>query len=385
MKSKLEARQLRVVMLGHKRVPGREGGVEVVVEELGTRMVMRGVKVTLINRRRHGIPRIRDYAGARIRWAPTVERSSLNAVVYAFFAMLIASFSRSDVIHIHAEGSCTMLPIAKLLRKRTVATIHGLDWQRSKWGGFAKAFLRLGERCAARYADEVIVLSADVKRYFLEQYNRETRLIGNGVSPAIYRPARVIREKWGLEADGYILFMARIVPEKDLHNLLDAFLMIDTDKKLAVAGDFGGDEYARSIQQMATRDPRVVLTGFASGEVLDELYSNCFLYTLPSRVEGMSMSLLEAMSHGCFCLTSDIPENRDVLGGAGIVFQAGSVQSLRVALEGALTDGRREAFEAAAQERSKSFTWDAVVDQTLALYDAGATGAHQADGGVHFG
>ena len=335
MKSKPEARPIRIVMLGHKRVPGREGGIEVVVEELAARMAARGVQVALINRRLRGLPRIKSYAGTRIRWAPTVENRNLNAVVYAFFAMLMASFSRYDVIHVHVEGPCAMLPIAKLAHKRTVATIHGLDWQRAKWGGFAKRFLRFGEKCAARYADEVIVLSRDVQKYFLEQYGRKTRLIPNGVSPAPDRPARAIREKWGLEKDGYILFLARIVPEKGLHNLLDAFLQTKTDKKLVVAGDLGGgDEYSESVVRMAMRDPRVVPVGFASGEILDELYSNCFLYALPSRVEGMPMALLEAMSHGCLCLVSDIPENTDVLDGAGLTFQAGSVQSLREALEG---------------------------------------------------
>ncbi len=367
MKNDLKARPLRVVMLGQKRVPGREGGVEVVVEELAARMAKLGVEVTLINRRRRGVPRIRSYAGARVRWAPTVEDPRLNAVVYAFFAMLMAAFGPYDVIHVHAEGPCAMLPIAKLTRKRTVATIHGLDWQRAKWGGFARAFLRLGERCAARCADEVIVLSGDVRRYFLERYGRETRLIGNGVSPASDRPARLIREKWGLEKDGYILFLARIVPEKGLHELLEAFEGVRTDRRLVVAGELSGGGYEDSVLEMAAKDPRVLVAGFASDAVLDELYTNCLLYVLPSHVEGMPMSLLEAMSHGCLCLTSDIPENRDVLNGAGLMFEKGSVESLRAALEGALA-GPHGALKAAARRRVRSFGWDDVTRRTIEIY-----------------
>lgn len=369
MRSKRDTRPLRVVMLGHKRVPGREGGVEVVVEELATRMAEQGVYVTLINRYRRSDARINSYKGAQIRRAFTLESRSLNAVVYAFFAMLMAAFGRYDVIHVHAEGSCAMLPIAKLTRKRTVATIHGLDWQRAKWGGFATRFLRYGEKCAAKYADEVIVLSKSVQDYFLTQYGRETRLIGNGVRPTVNRSVCLIAEKWGLQAGGYILFLARIVPEKGLHDLLDAFAALDTGMKLVVAGDNShAADYFHAVREKAAKDPRVIMVGFASGEILDELYTNCFLYVLPSSIEGMPMTLLEAMSHGCLCLVSDIPENTDVLNGAGLTFGTGDVESLRNALGGALTGDGFQPLKDAARVRAGQFGWDSVVDRTLELY-----------------
>jgi glycosyltransferase involved in cell wall biosynthesis len=125
------------------------------------------------------------------------------------------------------------------------------------------------------------------------------------------------------------------VPEKGLHELLEAFEGVRTDRRLVVAGELSAARYEDSVLEMAAKDPRVLVAGFASDAVLDELYTNCLLYVLPSHVEGMPMSLLEAMSHGCLCLTSDIPENRDVLNGAGLMFEKGSVESLRAALEGA--------------------------------------------------
>ncbi len=374
MRSKPNGEGLCVVMLGHKRVPGREGGVESVVEELAVRMAEQGVDVTLINRYRPGDERMARYKGVRIRRAFTLESRSLNAVIYAFFAMLMAACGRYDVIHVHAEGSCAMLPIAKLAQKRTVATIHGLDWQRAKWGGFATRFLLFGERCAAKYADEVIVLSRGVQEYFRARYGRETRLIGNGVDCAVNRPARRITEKWGLQAGGYILFLARIVPEKGLHDLLDAFAALDTDMKLVVAGDNShADDYFRSIREKAAKDTRVIMTGFASGEILDELYTNCFLYVLPSSIEGMPMTLLEAMSHGCLCLVSDIPENTDVLDGAGLTFELGKIDSLRGALRDALASESSETLKTAARVRSEAFSWGAVVDQTVECYRPEAT------------
>ena len=226
---------MNIAMIGHKRVPGREGGVEVVVEELTGQLTAMGHTVTLYNRAAKGTPKCSEYAGARIVTVPTVNKKSLDAVIYSFLATLHALFGGYDVIHYHALGPSVMLALPHFLGKRTVATVHGLDWQRAKWGGFGTWYLKLGEKVIARYADEVIVLSENVQRYFRETYGRETTLIPNGVAEPTRRPAGIIREKYGLEPNGYVLFLARIVPEKGLHYLLEAFRSLHTGKKLVIA------------------------------------------------------------------------------------------------------------------------------------------------------
>ena len=135
-------------MLGHKRIPSREGGVEIVVEELSTRMAKLGHKVTCFNRSGHHIGgkefdsgNISDYQGVKIKKVFTIDKKGLAAMTSSFFAAVKASFGNYDIVHFHAEGSCAMIWIPKLFRKKCIVTIHGLDWQRSKWGGFATKYI----------------------------------------------------------------------------------------------------------------------------------------------------------------------------------------------------------------------------------------------------
>ena len=226
-------RRLRIAMIGHKRIPSREGGVEIVVEQLSVRLAALGHKVDAYNRYGHhvsgkkydeeyGRGDRKYYKGVRIRIIPTFRSSKLNAIVYSFLATVRAMFSSYDIIHYHAEGPCAVLWIPKLLRKRVIVTVHGLDWQRSKWGNFASFIIKFGEKMAAKYADEVIVLSENVKKYFMDTYGRETIFISNAIDrPDRHEPA-LITEKFGLKKDGYFLFLARIVPEKGAHYLICA-------------------------------------------------------------------------------------------------------------------------------------------------------------------
>ena len=200
-------------MIGHKRIPSREGGVEIVVDELSSRMVKLGYEVHAYNRYgRHTAGKKFDqrrgkyYNGIRLITIPTPKASSLNAIVYSFFAAIRALFGRYDVLHFHAEGPCTMLWIPKLFGIRVVATIHGLDWQRSKWGNFATKVLQFGEKSAVKYSDELIVLSKNMQDYFFEKYKRETVFIPNGINKPEIKPADMIYRQYGLEKDGYILF-----------------------------------------------------------------------------------------------------------------------------------------------------------------------------------
>jgi glycosyltransferase involved in cell wall biosynthesis len=373
-------RFMKIAMIGHKRIPSREGGVEIVVEELAVRMAAAGHSVTAYNRAgehvsgaEHGTgEKQKSYKGVRLINVPTFRNKSLNALVYSFFATAHALFSGYDVIHYHAEGPSAMLWIPKLFGRRAVSTVHGLDWQRGKWGGFASRYLKFGEKVLARRADEVIVLSENVQHYFREAYRRETVFIPNGVNRPEKLPPRLITEKYGLRGGDYILFLARLVPEKGLHYLLEAFRDTDTGLKLVIAG--GGshsDSYVAEVTELAGRDPRVIMTGFVQGDTLTELYSNCALYVLPSDVEGMPLTLLEAMSFGCRCLTSDIPENISVTGQFAASFQKSDIahlaEKLRALGAGELPFPPPEEITEYVLGR---FNWDDVARRTLEVYAA---------------
>lgn len=381
-KERRKAGALRIAMIGHKRIPSREGGVEIVVEELSVRMAQKGHRVEVYNRYGHhvsgkkyddeyGWKGRKYYKGVRVRIIPTFQSSSLNAIVYSFLATLRALFTKYDVLHYHAEGPCAMLWIPKMFGKRVVVTIHGLDWQRAKWGNFASRVIKFGEKMAARHADEVIVLSRNVQQYFKEKYGREVTYIPNGINRPERRKADLIREKYGLERDGYFLFLARIVPEKGLHYLIEAYQKLDTDKKLVIAGgNSQAVEYMEQIHEMAAKDDRILMTDFVQGQTLEELYSNAYAFVLPSDVEGMALSLLEAMSYGNCCLVSDICENTEVVEEQALHFRKGDVKDLQEKLQYLLEhpDTVERLRSGSADFICGKYNWDEVVDETLRLY-----------------
>ena len=371
-------RDLRIAVFGQKRL-SREGGVEIVVKELCTRMAQQGFQVTCYNRSGHHVSGAEyddidntNYEGIRQKCVPTIEKKGLAAVSASAFAALYSAFGKYDVVHIHAEGPAFFSWLPKMFGKRVVVTIHGVDWQREKWqSGFASKFIRQGEKNAVKYADEIIVLSKGVQDYFKETYGRETHFIPNGVNRPQIRKANLITEKFGLKKDSYILFLGRLVPEKGIRYLVEAFKNVKTDKKLVIAGGSSDtDPFMEELKGLAKDDERILFTGFVQGAMLDELYSNAYIYTLPSDLEGMPLSLLEAMSYGNCCLVSDIPECAEVVEDKALIFKKADVQDLQEKLQDACDHPQKvEAYKKqAADFICEKYNWDEVVKETMKLY-----------------
>ena len=269
-------------MFGQKRL-SREGGIEIVVKELCTRMAKNGYTVTCYNRSGHHVSgaeydKKTEYEGINQKCVPTIEKKGLAAVSSSFFAALYSAFGKYNVVHIHAEGPAFFSWLPKLLGKRVIVTVHGLDWQREKWkSGFGSKFIKQGEKNAVKYADEIIVLSKGVHDYFRNQYGRETRFIPNGVNRQEIRKAELITDKFGLIKDSYILFLGRLVPEKGIRYLIEAFKNVKTEKKLVIAGGSSDtDSFMKELKELAKDDKRIIFTGFVQGQMLEELYSKEF-------------------------------------------------------------------------------------------------------------
>lgn len=371
-------RDLRIAVFGQKRL-SREGGVEIVVKELCTRMAQQGCQVTCYNRSGHHVSGAEyddidntNHEGIRQKCVPTIEKKGLAAVSASAFAALYSAFGKYDVVHIHAEGPAFFSWLPKMFGKRVVVTIHGVDWQREKWqSGFGSKFIRQGEKNAVKYADEIIVLSKGVQDYFKETYGRETHFIPNGVNRPQIRKANLITEKFGLKKDSYILFLGRLVPEKGIRYLVEAFKNVKTDKKLVIAGGSSDtDPFMEELKGLAKDDERILFTGFVQGAMLDELYSNAYIYTLPSDLEGMPLSLLEAMSYGNCCLVSDIPECAEVVEDKALIFKKADVQDLQEKLQDACDHPQKvEAYKKqAADFICEKYNWDEVVKETMKLY-----------------
>lgn len=370
---------MKIAMFGQKRIPSREGGVEIVVEELACRMAKLGHQVTCYNRSGHHVSgarfdgeRMEQYRGVRLKTVPTLDKKGLAAVTSSFFAAVCAAFGGAEVVHIHAEGPAFMCWLPKLFGKRVVVTVHGLDWQREKWKrGFGSRYIRLGEKMAVRFADQIIVLSRNVQRYFLETYQRETVWLPNGVTEPACAEACEISEAFGLGKDGYFLFLGRLVPEKGIHYLIEAFRNVKTGKRLVIAGGTSDtDDYVQRLKALASGDERIVFTGFVQGRMLEELYSNAYCYVLPSDVEGMPLSLLEAMSYGNCCLVSDIPECVEVVEDRAVTFPAGDVKALENRMR-MLADAPKTVAEYQKEARQficRKYDWDDITEKTLELY-----------------
>lgn len=375
---KTQKKILNIAMLGHKRIPSREGGIEIVVEELSTRMVKLGHSVTCYNRSGHHVSgsefdgkHLTEYKGVQLKPVWTIDKKGLAAMTASVSGAFKAAFGKYDVVHFHAEGSCMMLWLPKLFGKRCIATIHGIDWQRAKWGAFASKYIKFGEKVAVRFADEIIVLSEGVQKYFRDTYGRETVFIPNGVNRPEIREAKEIKEMFGLEKDGYILFLGRIVPEKGITYLIEAFKGVNTDKKLVIAGGSSDtDAFMQALKGLVQGDDRIIFTGFVQGRVLEELYSNCHVYCLPSDLEGMPLSLLEAMSYGNCCVVSDIAECAEVVEDKAVVFKKSDVVDLGSRLQElcekpeTVEKYKKEAVDFICQK----YNWDDVVSRTLELY-----------------
>lgn len=374
-----DKKRLRIAMFGHKRIPSREGGVEVVVEELATRMAKEGHRVTCYNRGGHHVSGAEfdtqdqsECKGVKIKTVPTIEKKGLAAVSASFFAAICSAFGRYDVVHIHAEGPASFCWLPRLMGKKVIVTVHGLDWQREKWkGGFASKYIHFGERMAVKWADEMVILSREVQKYFKDNYNRNTVFIPNGVTRPEKKKADLISRQFGLQKNSYILYLGRIVPEKGEHYLIQAFKQLETDKKLVIAGGASDtDDYMKQLKELASNDGRIIFTGFVQGELLQELYSNAYVYVLPSDLEGMPLSLLEAMSFGNCCLTSDIPECTEVIGHHGFSFKKGNVDDLKEKLQQLCKQEStvHDYQEKASDYICRKYDWDVIVQKTLMLY-----------------
>lgn len=374
--------KLRIAMIGHKVVPSRRGGIELVLTTMCPLMVKQGHEVTCFNRSGDKVEheyvktvKKDKYKGVRLKRVLTINKRGLAAMTSSFSAAIHAALGKYDIVHFHAEGPCAALWIPKLFRKRCIVTIHGLDWARDKWkSGFGSKYIKFGEKVAAKYADEIIVLSKGVQDYFKQTYGRDTILIPNGVSKPKKLEANLITEKFGLKKDNYICSLSRLTEEKGIHYLIEAYKQLDTDKKLVIAGDTSDtDDYVQRLKKLAGNDPNIIFTGFVSGKLLNEIYSNAYIYVLPSNLEGMPLSLLEAMSFGNAVIGSDIAEIADVVEDKAVLFRKSNVDDLKEKLQ-MICDNKdlAQKYKAEATEFiCKKYNWNDVVNQTLKLYKKG--------------
>ncbi|GAB4390516.1 MAG: glycosyltransferase family 4 protein [Thermodesulfovibrionales bacterium] len=353
------------------------GGIEKYTEEVGSRLAARGHEVIVYVSGRRG-NESGSYRGMTVKRAPSLRTRSLEKLSASLSASVMQAAEKGvDIVHFHAFGPSLFSFIPRVAGRKVVVQGHGIEWRRSKWGLMGRLFLRMAEVPSVRLPHAVTVVSDVQREYLRRRYNLDSVRIPTGVNPPEIRKPGLIREL-GLEGGDYILFAARLVREKGAHYLIEAFKRLETRLKLVIAGDAAHEgSYKSELFQLASGRDNILFPGFVTGELRDELFSNCRLFVLPSEVEGLSTALLEAMSFGNCCLASDIPENLEALSGLGYTFRSGSVDDLERQLRCLTEDaGAAEAVRAPAREHVLSrYSWDSVAGQLELLYDRILNGA----------
>jgi glycosyltransferase involved in cell wall biosynthesis len=368
---------LRIAMIGTRGVPATFGGIERHVEELGARLVARGHEVTVFCRPNYGRADLRSHRGMRLRSMPTVGTKHLDAIVHSGLSTLGAMAASFDVLHYHAIGPGMLAAVPRYLaRAGVVLTVHGRDAERGKWGRGAKAFLGVADWLSARVPDATIVVGRHLERHYHDAHGRRTVYVPNGVEAARPTPASGVLSRLGLRPGRYLLFVGRLVPEKAPDLLLEAFRRLPGDHRLVLAGDSSfTDRYTTHLRELAGHDPRVVLPGYVYGRELQELYSNAAAFVLPSQLEGLPLTLLEAASFGLPVVASSIPPHLEVLGSGGPgrrLHRPGDAEGLGAALGQVLADPAAERAAAAAlRDRVlRSYCWEDAARRTEAVYRA---------------
>ena len=365
---------MKIVVTGTRGIPNIMGGVETHCEELYPRIAEKGYDVAIIRRRNYARDTLKQWMRCKLVDIDSPKKKSFEAIVHTFRAINKAKQLGANVLHIHAIGPALLVPYAKMLGMKVVFTHHGPDYDRDKWGLAAKTMLRLGEKMGCKYADHVIVISNVIKELIAEKHGRtkDVHLIYNGVpKPDICHEPEYFKEL-GIEEGKYILGMCRFVPEKRLHDLVNAYVELrnkeqmdsrNSDIKLVLAGDTDfEDDYSQGLKDLARKNG-VVLTGFVRGKKLHSLLSNALCYSLPSSHEGLPIALLEAMSYGLPVVTSAIPANLEVGLPESCYHRVGDVATLTQKLSDIIS----QPLQRINYDMTK-YNWDVIAKQVADIY-----------------
>jgi glycosyltransferase involved in cell wall biosynthesis len=350
----------------------RGGGIETYTREAGRRLAARGHKVTVYSTRGQS-ECVREWEGMRFIWLPRVKpywaEKSAGALAAGWKAL---REERPDIVHLHSVVAGSLAPLLRTIVAPCIVQMHGLEWQRTRWKAFAKNVLKTMERISLASANAITAVSQTQCEYFKNHYNLDCEYIPTAADVKDFASPNLICDL-GIRPRKYLLFAARLVREKGAHYLIEAFRRVSTDHALVIAGDAPVSEgYGQELRELAKGDERIRFMGRVEGRLLEELFSNASLFAQPSELEGLSIGLIEGMSYGIPCLASDIPENREVVGKAALLFRNKDVNDLEKQINWALSNASAAAQLASDGRRrvEELFTWERVVDQLEALYES---------------
>jgi glycosyltransferase involved in cell wall biosynthesis len=368
-------RRLRIAVVGMRGLPSTYSGIERIGEQLYPALRRRGHKITVFGRKTHMTEAVNEFRGVNVVQTSTIDWQPLETLSQAFSSFFRASQrGEFDVVHVHAEAPALLLMGYWLKRIPTVWTIHGLDWQRARWKGAGSMILKQAERSGVRFADQIIVVSNALKEYFWRQYNRHTNLVYNALTSELVATecdnAAITRHE--LQPQHYVIFVGRLVPEKRVDDLINAFRQLKTDSKLVVIGT-GSPGYVSYLKMLAELDRRIIFTGLLERPALAPVFRSAAAYVSASELEGFPMSLLECVEHSVPAVVSDIAPHRELLEGVArydLFFRVGDLSALSARLSSVLNNPRhyQEVAQTAREHLHKKFPFEKMVDSTENIF-----------------
>jgi glycosyltransferase involved in cell wall biosynthesis len=373
---------MKIAVIGVKGLPAKQGGIENYCAEVYPRMVAQGHSVDLFARASYtdcSWFEQENFYGVRVFTLPSLPLRGIDAFSSSAIGAITSSTKKYDIVHFHALGPALFSWLPKIASSaKVVVTCQGLDWQRAKWGNTSSLLIRMGEKAAVRYADEIIVVSKNLQSYFFETYGRQTVYIPN--APASYAESDrkfSYGTSLGLDQGRYIVFLGRLVPEKRPDLLIQAFQSLKPPGwKLVLAGGVSDTSlYSSKLNDLAEGNPDVIFAGEIRGTRLAEIVRGAGLFVLPSDLEGLPLSMLEAMSQGIPALASDIPPHQQLINDQrGVLFRAGDINSCIHSLDWAINHPQEMAVMAknAQQHVEKYYNWDHITAENLKIYTTGS-------------
>lgn len=338
-KNETKNEKIKIAVIGTRGLPATYGGVEKACEELYSKFTENNYQVVLYARNYYTTKGKKEYRGIKLKTIPIINIKGLETFFHSFISTIMATFSDATVIHFHAQGPALFSFIPRLIapNKLVVFTCHGIDWQRDKWSGIAKFVIKLGEKASALFPHVKIGVSQYLTDYYSQKYGIKMHTIPNGINISAPVEIKHINSNFGLNKKDYFLFVGRLVPEKAIDDLIKAFKLTKTDKKLVIAGGSAGtDDYVKELKNLAKDDKRIIFTSFVYGETLAELYSNAIAYVSASKLEGLPLTLLEAMSYKLPVILSNIEPHTEPLAyepKAGMTFPVSNIEACKNAIE----------------------------------------------------
>ena len=368
--------KIKIAFIGQKGIPTQQGGIEKHVEELSARLAKAGLDITVYSRPHYTkkAKKTYKYHGVKIINLPSIPTKHLDAITHTFVSTIHALTQDYDIIHYHGVGPSLLSWIPRIFspRTRVIATFHCIDRNHQKWGSLAKLALFWGEWAACRFPHRTISVSRALKQYCQIKFNQDVVYIPNGVKTKLVQNSEKVLAQYGLTKDGYIVSVSRLVRHKGIHTLIKAYNKLHTNKKLVIVGGSSQtDDYVNELHELAKGNKNIIFTGEKSGNDLNALFKNAYIFAQPSESEGMSIALLESMAYGVPALVSDITENREAIGDCGLEFKNKSVADLTQQLSFAIKHPRfikQKAAEAKARV-VKCYDWEDIAKLTALVYE----------------